>query len=141
MADYDITDYTISVYDTQEAEPSLSKTYVFESGKQMAGTNDVTPPVTTIESPVSLALDAGESVVVAVTDDSESFALIVLAAEFPSGDYEIVHDGTKFATRYAAGSTRAALSNGYRYTLFRTGGWPGSFTLRSFPVDPSGNNG
>lgn len=76
-----------------------------------------------------------------VTDD-ENLVGVELAVFF-GGDYadydERIHDGTSFTPRYTAGSTRTAITDGYRYVLRRSGGWlvDPTFSVRAW--DASGN--
>jgi len=107
-----------------------------------AGT-DLTPPTVTIISPANLRLGSpNEKIVLRVEDNNTTFSSIVLLAEYPSGDYEVIHDGVKFATRYVAGSSRIVITQGFEYSLKRAAGWPSSsFKFRGFVVDGSGNLG
>jgi hypothetical protein len=58
---------------------------------------------------------------------------------------EVVHNGSRFGAFYTGGTnTRAAITNGYQYTILRDGGWPDgalplltSFTVNA--VDTLGN--
>lgn len=93
------------------------------------------PTVTLVLAPASRFSPA-----VVDVQDANSLALSGFVAEFPSGDYEVVHDGTGFAVRYA-GSSVASIPGGHRYTLLRAGGWGARFTLRSLTVDAGGNRG
>ena len=75
-----------------------------------------------------------------VTDDSGDFRRIFVVAFFPAtGATEVVHDGDSFRGHYAAGSGRTMIASGFRYTLLRTGGWPGAPTIQTFAIDRAGN--
>lgn len=102
-------------------------------------TPDVTPPVVSNFSPVagSRLSSAAEAVAFDVTD-AGGLALVLVSVRYPSGAEELAHDGAAFAPTFSL-SSRAAIANGYRYTLRRRGGWPSSPTIRIFPVDTSGN--
>lgn len=129
-------------------EPSTPKPifdYIFDAGVVIIGAAtpvpDTTPPVVTLVSPTDRHVDPGEAIVFDVTDNIGDFARILFAVAFPSlGVTELVHDGTVFVDAYAASSTRVAISNGWRYSLTRTGGWPASPRARIFVTDGSGNN-
>jgi hypothetical protein len=100
---------------------------------------DVIPPVTTVVSPAGSVIGGSQELVVDVTD-AGGFAGIILAVEYTSGGYDVVHDGTNFSALFST-SARAVISGGFRYTLRRVGGWSEAFTLRSFPFDMGGNVG
>lgn len=75
-----------------------------------------------------------------VTDDSGVFRRIFVVAFFPAtGATEVVHDGDSFRGHYAAGSGRTMIAAGFRYTVLRTGGWPGPPTIQTFAIDRAGN--
>jgi hypothetical protein len=73
------------------------------------------------------------------TQSGGSFASLAVGVEFPSGIWELVHDGTSFSAQYSVGSTRNAISNGYDFVVQRTGGWPQDPTLKIIGADSSGN--
>jgi len=51
---------------------------------------------------------------------------------------EMVHNGIDFAGPYSTNS-RSAITDGYRYTLLRVGGWrASSVTLRILAIDTAG---
>lgn len=74
-----------------------------------------------------------------VTDDSGSFCAVMITASFQDGSWEVVHTGSQFSPRYAAGSARTTIANGYHYNLLRAGGWPYSPTIISYAIDAAGN--
>lgn len=126
-------------------DPKPSADYIFEAGATIiagpATPVDTTPPVVTLVSPLDRRVDPGEALVFDVTDNIGAFARIVFAVAFPSlGVTELVHDGAVFVDAFTAGSTRVAISNGWRYSLTRSGGWPASPRARVFVTDSSGNN-
>jgi hypothetical protein len=77
--------------------------------------------------------------------DNAGLRRVILGVYFPGfGFQEIVHDGTSFMPNYAAASTRVAITNGYRYTVQRAGGWPPAvasltLTFNVWAIDTSGN--
>ncbi len=75
-----------------------------------------------------------------VTDNSGLFSTIILHAVYADGIEEVVHDGTNFRGLYQTSSSRVIITDGWRYTVLRTGGWPSSpVTIRAFAVDGEGN--
>ena len=64
-----------------------------------------------------------------VTDPTLRRAIVVVV--YPSGDGELVHDGSAFFPPFV-GSTRVAISNGFRFVVRRTGGWRAGVDLRVF---------
>lgn len=106
-------------------------------------TPDTEPPEVTFVSPVpgsSIGLE--DELVVNVTDNLDALERALLVVYIHStGVQELVFDGTSFTARYVAQSTRVAITNGYQFTLRRTGGWPNNtfVTVRVFAVDDEGN--
>jgi hypothetical protein len=91
-------------------------------------------------SPAPGNLLPNQSITVEVTDDSGSLALVLLVAQFAfSQAPEVVHDGSGFTAPYAGHSMREAITSGWRYTLLRNSGWPGTFTLTPYALDAAGN--
>jgi len=61
-----------------------------------------------------------------------------IVAEYDTGAYEVVHDGTDFAQVYAAQSSRTAITGGFEYLVKRAGGWFGDFvTIRTIAAGAS----
>lgn len=99
------------------------------------------PPVVTVVSPpAQTAITAQTYVVFDVVDDSALFRRIIVMASFPLLDVlDVVHDGDKFGPAYSQRSQRTTITNGYRYTLVRNGGWPASPTIVPYAIDRDGN--
>lgn len=75
-----------------------------------------------------------------VTDESGDFRRIFVVAFYPTtGMTEVVHDGDAFRGHYAASSSRTMIAGGFRYSVLRTGGWPGAPTIQTFAIDRAGN--
>lgn len=104
---------------------------------------DTTPPTVTFVSPLSGTLiDITDSLIFDVTDDSGSLGrVLVVVVDSATAEQELAFDGSAFTARFLALSTQTAITNGYRFSLRRTGGWPAgsNLTVRVFAVDPSGN--
>jgi hypothetical protein len=106
-------------------------------------------PVVTVESPLpyndpDYPIDPTEWLVFTVTDEDAEPGLgggleralpIIL---FPDGTDALVHDGDTFRPRFA-GSTREAISGGYRYTVRPSSGrWTQAPTLLPYAYDGTG---
>ncbi len=111
-------------------------TYVQLFGSQLAGG---TPPTVTFVQPTpGQALPSTGSTIIVEVTDVDGIAALCMLVEFASGAYEVIHDGTRFASRFAVGSTRNAIPNGYRFNLVRSGGWYEDVTIRVLAVDSGG---
>lgn len=104
-----------------------------------ASSDSVAPVVGNYDPAPNTAIAATASVSFDVTDDSEEFANIIITASFPSGVWEVVHAGGHFSPRYTAGSSRAPITSGFRYTCRRAGGWPSAPTIIVYALDAAGN--
>jgi len=64
------------------------------------------------------------------------FTVLILTADMPSLSIrEVVHDGFGFGPAYRGPvNQRTAVTNGFRFTLMRDGGWPSSPTLTPYAV-------
>ncbi len=102
-------------------------------------TPDVTPPTIENVTPASGSRLHRLSPVQFDVLDASAFAAVLLLVRYPSGAYEVVHDGTSFADAYA-GSTRSSISGGYRFTVSRAAGWREAPTFRVIAVDAEGNS-
>ncbi len=99
--------------------------------------SDGQPPLVSLVSPAAGALDAATAIVVDVTD--QDLGQVIVAARFESlGVEEVVHQGTRFSAAYAGGSSRAAISGGWRYTIRRGTGWPAAPTIDVYAIDTGG---
>lgn len=101
---------------------------------------DVTPPLISNCLPLpGVAIAKTDPVQCDVTDD-QGFALIMVMARFPDGTCECLYDGIAFAPRYAAGSSKVVILDGFRFIMRRTGGWLGpTFDIEFVAVDTSCN--
>ncbi len=78
-------------------------------------------------------------VVFDLTDSTETLTSILIAVHHDSGVVELAHDGTNFEPLYASGSTRVVITDGYRYSLVRAGGWTDTkVVVSAFPFAGSG---
>lgn len=101
---------------------------------------DTTPPEVEILSPAPYSAILPTTPIRVRVTDATGLRRVMLLAEFAgSRIYEVVHDGTQFASLYRHGSVRQSISDGFQYELRRSGGWPGSPTLRVVAIDTAGN--
>jgi hypothetical protein len=94
------------------------------------------PPVVTLVSPIQGTVDPA-ALVVDVTD--VELGSVVITAKYPlAKKHEVVFDDA-FDEQYS-GSSRVAITGGYRFTIVRNGGWlPGEVDLRVRAFDTDGN--
>lgn len=103
-------------------------------------TPDTTAPVVgDYDPPANADLSPTGTISFSVTDESGVFCSIMITMAYPDGSWEVVHTGTAFAPRFAAGSGRSVIADGFRYTLRRAGGWHAVPTIHAFVVDAAGN--
>lgn len=96
------------------------------------------PPVVTLITPAEGVIDADTPIVIEVTD-ADDFSALIVVAEMPAVEIaDLVHDGTEFKPAYVAGSTREAITDGWRYTILRRTAWPAAPTITVHPVDTLG---
>jgi hypothetical protein len=99
----------------------------------------IAPGVTWISPAVGGVLYRRDSVHFQITTlAGGTFAALVVIAEFPSGVWEVVHDGTSFAAGYS-GSVRSAITDGFDFVVTRLAGWPQTPSFRIIGVDTAGN--
>ena len=100
-----------------------------------------TPPVVGSFSPApGTSITASTPLEFSVTDNSGLFTRIILIADFRAlGIREIIHDGYAFGPNYRGPyNSIASITNGFRYSALRTGGWPESPTIQPFAIDREG---
>lgn len=102
---------------------------------------DTTKPVVTVISPApGTEIGPNDPLIFDVTDNVSSFRRIVVETLVASlGLNEVAHNGDTFRPTYAPRSSRTAIVNGYRYTLYRAPCWPGSPGLEVYAIDTAGN--
>jgi hypothetical protein len=117
-------------------EPTL-----LESGGPSLG-DGVAPVVSNFTAPGDLG-DANSPITFDVTDVDPGIGLILVSILF-AGDTEptLVHSGSQFEGLYASLSTKVAITDGFAFSLRRTGGWPGNITnVWVYGVDSGGTVG
>jgi hypothetical protein len=109
---------------------------------------DTIPPVVDNYDPPQLSRIAPtDAVAFDVTDNLNEFHAIMITVFYPGtssgtgkSTWEIIHTGDAFAPRFGYGSSRVPITNGYRYTVRRLGGWlSDTFQIFPFVVDGDGN--
>lgn len=105
------------------------------------GSDAVRPLVSNVTPSLGSPITGATPLQFDVTDNQNAIAQVIIAIEFAnSAIVEVAYDGNYFTAAYATSSVVAAILNGFRFTLQRAGGWPGSVvTLRVFATDASGN--
>ena len=106
------------------------------------GTPPATPtnPTITIVSPIPPAPVLKDTVVIFEVTDPSMLREVFVYAKFEKKPWEVIHDGFEFAPQYYnPDTTRVSITNGYRYTVLRTGGWPKSPRIVIIPVNTQGN--
>lgn len=103
------------------------------------GAADAVPPtIGNFSIAPGTAISRDQAIAFDVTDDAE-LAFVGLAASYSDGSVDLVYDGHDFRGRYTG--TRSVISGGYRFTVWRSGGWPSAPTFEYLPIDTSGNLG
>lgn len=108
----------------------------------LAPIESVPPIVDNFVPPAGSTIARNASISFDVTDNSGSVRRTFIWATFPSTTItvaELIWDGTGFTPDFAANSSRAAILNGFRYTVRRKSGWPASSVqINAEAIDPSG---
>jgi hypothetical protein len=76
-------------------------------------------------------ISATKPLVIEVTDEGAALDKVVIMAAY-SGvlQKEVVYDGSAFAPTFTNNTNaKASITSGFRFTLLRDGGWPGSPTI------------
>lgn len=85
---------------------------------------DVVAPSVFDVSPPGLAdLTPDTQVFFSVTDETGLLCVFVYVIYPETGDVEVIHDGVNFMPRFLTTSTRVTITNGFRFSVRRKGGW------------------
>lgn len=100
-----------------------------------SGSGSASPPVVTLVSPLEGVVPGGSGgfssdfsvakrtpVILDVVDPDLLYTLIIV--RFESGDEEVIYRRGAFRGRYIAASSTAPVTDGTRFTMKRSGGWP-----------------
>lgn len=106
----------------------------------LGGVVDIAAPTVDSLSPsASSSILRTDALTFHVTD-AGTLASITVSVAQGSDPAEVIHNGSVFVAPYSASSTRSSITNGYAYSVTRTGGWQrSSITLRIVAVDSAGN--
>jgi hypothetical protein len=96
---------------------------------------DVTPPQ--VSAVTTGAIAKRTPVVFDVTDETGLRRVIVMASY--RGSVYVVHNGDAFCAGFSAGSTREAITGGWRYSVRLDAGWSAPVTFSVAAIDTSGN--
>lgn len=99
-------------------------------------TTDVTPPVVTLISPPASSTIEPTTPLILEVEDDHAIRRSILTAQLADAE-EVVHNGDRFASRYAS-SSRSPIAGGWRYVIRRTGGWPVGPTITVYAIDTAG---
>ena len=103
-----------------------------------ASAGGTVPTVSFVSPSPGAAIETNDPIVVDVVDEDTADLSVFLFAALSNGAQEVVWDGSAFALYYS-GSTRAAIANGYRYTIRRNAGWPnGPVSIKANAIDDTG---
>jgi hypothetical protein len=121
-------------YDTGFINAAFTQNYVSEP-------DAVAPTIGAFDPPQGSTIDENTPVYFEVTDNLGQLGRVFVVAVFDDGVEEVVHDGVNFRGYYQVGCSRVIVTDGWGYTVLRSGGWPSSPTIRVFAVDAEGNEG
>ncbi len=96
------------------------------------------PTVTAVSPTAGQVVYRQMSLHYTITSATGVFASICVMAKFPSGLWELVHDGTSFAAKYSS-SVRTVIANGFDYVITRNGPWSQTPQIVFRAVDDLGN--
>lgn len=139
------TDYSARIMTPGVPAPLLSSTVgtaagaATVSGISEQATDSTVPTVSNISPVAGTAVPRNQAFQFDVTDET-GFAVVAVYASFANGDCDVVYDGGRYRGRYSD-SDVFPITDGYRFTVTRRGGWPGSPTLEFQVVDSSANMG
>lgn len=102
-----------------------------------------TPPAPAVSnwSPApQTAITINNTISFDVTDASGLFRRILVLVQFTGLEiYDTAFDGSTFGQRYLGpGNSKVAITNGFRFTLLREGGWPASPRIVPVAINQTG---
>lgn len=133
--------YRITAVDTQGRITTHTSYNLVVTDPPAPVVPDTTAPVVTFTLADGTEIGRNTAVPIDVTDETGLAAVVVMVLYPATGDYEVAHDGTAFAPRFVSKSTRTSITDGYRFSLVRAGGWPSPPTVKVLPLDTSANEG
>jgi hypothetical protein len=126
-----------AVYATKESTESPALTVYEEPYIPPVDSTD--PVISNFVPPIGTVIGRTDPIQFDVTDEIE-LASIFIIARYNDGSAECVWNNTSFLPRFLAGSSRVPITDGYRFTVRRTGGWITTpIIVDIVAVDTSGN--
>lgn len=101
-----------------------------------SGASSGNPPAVSVVSPVVGTVATDGAITLDVTDDTGLRRVVIVARFAELGIEEVVHQGDRFAARYAG--TETSIAGGSRIAFTRIGGWPAPPVIDVYAVDTSG---
>ena len=98
-------------------------------------------PVTNFTPAPGTPLSPQQVVQFDVTDTTSPFREVFIVASFDGGTQrELVYDADGFNPAHYAGvsNTKTTITNGFRFTLLRDGGWFGALSIKVYAIDEGG---
>lgn len=96
-----------------------------------------TPVLSSVAPAASTVIPSGTRIAFTITS-SPSLQRTMVFANFPGANIqEVVWDGSAFSDRYAALSTRTAVSGGFSFNILRTPIWPDSPEIAIYAINTS----
>lgn len=135
---------------SNNGSPSAARHYAWPEALSIAAAIslgepvDSTPPqITNLTPAAGSSLDANEPITLDVTDET-GFGRVAILASFSDGIggeiVEVVHDGDAFRGNYLGViNLRTNITDGFRFTILRDGGWTAAPTFEFLAVDAGGN--
>jgi hypothetical protein len=98
----------------------------------------VAPVISNVSPTAGTQVTSTEAIEFDITDDKGTFRRVIIIASFAGhSGKEVVYDGN-FTDQYVDGSTVAAITNGYHFSLVRSPAWPGAITIVPYAFDTEG---
>lgn len=127
---------------TDSFASGLARIDFFRGGDfaSLGGVVDIAAPTVDSLSPSAASSILRTDALTFHVTDAGTLASITVSVAQGSDPAEVIHNGSAFVAPYSASSTRSSITNGYAYSVTRTGGWQrSSITLRIVAVDSAGN--
>ncbi len=128
------------VIDTDAANVLVPEQYDGTVGNMPAGGTPGDPQVSNFTPALASAVGPTDTIAFDVVDVPVPLQRVLVLVSFPNLNlYEVAHDGDALGPRYANQfCSREPIANGYRYTLLRDAGWPGSPRIIPMAFDNGG---
>lgn len=128
------------IVDTDAANVLIPEQYDGTVGNLPAGGTPGDPQVVNFSPAVASTVKATDTITFDVVDVPVPLQRVLVLVSFPNLNiYEVAHDGDSLGPRYSNQfCSRVAITNGYRYTLLRDAGWPGSVRIIPMAFDNGG---